>query len=232
MENNKQCKYTKREIEAILAREKFEYHRVELPYNLHTKGQDRSKSLPIFFPNDFHGQSLLDIGCGLGYFCFEAEKRSAGKVVGIELKETRYRQMLLLKDILGSKVVAVNCDFEKDGYDGDFDYILLLNVIHHLKEPLQVLRRIAHMTRKRFILEFPTFKDRKFKRSAKIFWGSFYNRLPLIGVSSLSNSEIKQTYVFTPTAIRLILTDHELLFKSIRMIESPMAGRIIAICDK
>jgi len=227
-----QCKYSKEEIESILTREKFEYQRVELPYGLHTSGQDRTKSLSIFFPDDFHGQSLLDIGCGIGFFCFEAEKRNAGRIVGIEAKETRYRQFLILKDILGSKVEAVKCDFEKDGYTGEFDYILLLNVTHHLKEPIQVMRRIAQMTRKRFIMEFPTFKDRRYKKETGIFWGSIYDRLPLIYVGSPSSPGVGQTYIFSPPAMHAILMKHDKLYSLIRMIKSPIKGRMIAICDK
>ena len=232
MEKSMQCKYTKQEIEAILAREKFEYHRIELPYGLHTPGQNRAHSLSVFFPDDFHGQSLLDIGCGLGHFCFEAEKRNAGRIVGLEFKESRYKQLLILKDILSSKIEVVNCNFEKDEYTGEFDYILLLNVIHHLKDPIHVLRRIARMTRKRFIMEFPTFKDRRYKINTGIFWGSIYDRLSLIYVGCQTSPSVGQTYIFSPHAIRTILINHEQLFRSIRMIKSPIKGRIIAICDK
>jgi 2-polyprenyl-3-methyl-5-hydroxy-6-metoxy-1,4-benzoquinol methylase len=198
-------KYTKEEIEAILAREKFEYHRVNLPYGLHTPGQDRSKILSIIFPDDFRGQSILDIGCGLGYFCFEAEKRNAGRIVGIEYKESRYRQILILKDILNSKIEVVKCNFEEDDYSGEFDYVLLLNVIHHLKDPIKVLRRIASMVKKRFIIEFPTFTDRKLISYRGFFLGRFLNRFPLIGVNYLGNTGSNQTFVFTPSAIYNIL---------------------------
>lgn len=227
-----QCKYTKQEIEAIIAREKFEYQRVVLPYGLHTSGQNRAKTLSIIFPDDFHGQSLLDIGCGLGYFCFEAEKLNAGKIVGTEYKESRYRQLLILKDILDSRIEVVNCNFEKEGYPGEFDYILLLNVVHHLKEHIQVLRQIARMTRKRFIMEFPTFRDIKYKIDSRILFGWFYDRLPLIGVGSSTSPWIGQTFIFTPAAIRAILMYHEQLFSSIQMVKSPIKGRMIAICNK
>jgi 2-polyprenyl-3-methyl-5-hydroxy-6-metoxy-1,4-benzoquinol methylase len=232
MERRMQCKYTKEAIKSILAKEKFEYHRVDLPYGLHTPGQNRSKSLSIIFPDDFHGQSILDIGCGIGYFCFEAEKRNAGRIVGIEPKESRYRQLLLLKDILDSKIEVINCNFDEYKYNDTFDYILLLNVIHHLKEPIQVLRRIARLTRKRFIMEFPTFKDRRYKTDTRMFWGRIYDRLPLIGVGFPTTPGVGQTYIFSPVAIRAILMHHDHLFSSIQMIKSPMKGRTIAICDK
>ena len=35
-------------------------------------------------PADFQGASVLDIGCNTGAFCFEARKRNAGKVLGVE----------------------------------------------------------------------------------------------------------------------------------------------------
>ncbi len=36
---------------------------------------------------DLRGQTVLDIGCGSGIYCFEAARRGADRVVGIDLAE-------------------------------------------------------------------------------------------------------------------------------------------------
>ncbi len=223
--------HTKEQIETLLRVEKFPYHRVELPHGLHTPGQDRSATRDLIFPDSLAGLSVLDVGCALGYFCFEAEKRGAARVVGTELKENRFRQACLLRDVLGSRVEFQARDILSEPPGEQFDYVCLLNVIHHLREPMSALRRLAELTRGCLLIEFPTFADEKFRKSAGIRFPWLYDRLPLIGVSSASH-ETDQTFVFTPAAIRRVLQDHRRLFEKVEILDSPMPGRKIARCTK
>lgn len=222
--------YTKQQIKKILRERKFQYHRVDLPFGLHTKGADRSVTRDLIFPKSLEGKTILDAGCALGYFCFEAEARGAARVVGVELKEERFRDAMLLKDIKGSRVDFLQRDIILDPLDERFDYVLLLNVIHHLKEPFRAVRQLASITGERLIIEFPTLADRRFRKTSNIRFPFLFNRLPLVGVSSLT--EVDQTFVFTPSAIKRTLLDHERLFKKVDILRSPMPGRAIAICHK
>lgn len=223
--------YSKEQIEELLRTERFPYHRVELPYGLHTPGQDRSATRDLVLPTSLDGQTLLDIGCALGYFCFEAEKRGASRVLGIEMNEKRHRHALQLKAVLESRVEFARADILAEPPGEQFDTVLFLNVIHHLREPMRALRQVAALTRERLVIEFPDFGDEKFKLSAGIRFPWIYNRLPLIGVSSLAKAT-DQTFVFTAGAIRRVLQDHEPLFSDIKFMRSPMAGRQIAVCTK
>jgi SAM-dependent methyltransferase len=223
--------YSKEEIEKILRERNFEYQRVELPFGMHTEGADRSETRDLIFPESLAGKSVLDVGSALGYFCFEAEARGAERIVGFELKEERLRDAMLLKDIKGSKVEFVGRDAVLDPPDERFDYVLLLNVLHHLKEPFRAMRQLASITMERLVIEFPTFEDRKFRTSMEIQDPSLYDRLPLVGVSSM-RPDVQQTFVFTPAAIRRVLLDHEPLFEEVDILPSPQRGRMIAICRK
>src|SRR5881227_3718304 len=119
--------YTKAQIEHILREQDFEYHRVELPFGLYTPGTDRSSTRDLIFPESLSGKTVLDVGCALGYFCFEAEARGAARVVGVELDRERFRQACLLKDIIGSGVEFLQRDILREALDEQFDYVCLLN---------------------------------------------------------------------------------------------------------
>lgn len=225
--------YTKSQIEDILRKNDFEYHRVELPYGFFTPGEDRSGTRDIIFPQSLEGASVLDVGCANGYFCFEAEARGAGRVVGVELRESRFNHAQILKSIRSSSVDFLNMDITTHPFTESFDYVLLLNVIHHLPDPIHVLRYLTTITRKRLIVEFPTFSDPKYKKAAGIRFSFLYNRFPLIGVSSLSDKWTDQTFVFSSSALEKILMDHEPLFSRVNFVDSPLGtGRKVAFFDK
>ena len=116
--------YSKQQIEKILQEERFHYHRVNLPYGLHTPGRDRSATRDLIFPESLSGKSVLDVGSALGYFCFEAEAKGATRVLGVELKEERFRQACLLKQIIGSNVEFIHGRAEDVLLEGDFDCIV------------------------------------------------------------------------------------------------------------
>jgi len=225
-----ESKYTKEQITELLSNKRFPYHRVNMPYGLHTRGRNRSSTRDLIFPQTLSGKSVLDVGCGLGYFCFEAENRGARRVVGVELNEERLQQATLLKDINGSEVVLFKQDILITPIVDHFDYVLLLNIIHHLKEPIRAMKELASITQECLIIEFPTLADPKFRRTVNKGPSVKNDSLPLIGVSSIPAAN--QTFVFTPTAIERILMDHDHLFERIDFLPSPMDGRMIAICRK
>lgn len=222
--------YTKLQIEKLLREHGFEYQRVSLPYGLSTPGADRSTTRDIVFPASFQGKSVLDVGSALGYFCFEAEARGAGRVVGYEPMTRRFEQAMLLKKIKQSRVEFVNADITKQPPPDQFDYVLLLNVIHHLREPVRAIRQLALVARESLVIEFPTLEDSKFRATTRVPFLFLLNHLPFIGVSSIRISD--QTFVFTKKAIERIVQDHDILFQKIAFVRSPMKGRAIVLCTK
>jgi 2-polyprenyl-3-methyl-5-hydroxy-6-metoxy-1,4-benzoquinol methylase len=201
-----------------------------LPFGFTTQGEDRSETADLIFEEDLEGASVLDIGCCYGYFCYEAKRRKAGRVVGLEIDEDRFRQARKLQEVYRHQIELRNESFASILAEESFDYVLLLNVIHHLKDPVSTLHTIASSVRRRLIIEFPTFMDKRFRKSLPRLLPRLLNRLPLIGVASLEKAD--QTYVFSKEAIWRILMDHTRLFATVRFIQSPIQGRLIAICNK
>ncbi len=231
-------KYTKQQIEKIISENRFEYQKIELPYNLSTPGSERDSDLDKILGGEIEGKSILDIGSAYGYFCFEAEKRGASYVCGTELKEHRFKGAQLLKDIKNSSVDFLNFDILEKPINKKFDIVLLLNVIHHLEYPIYFLKLLSEMCNDRLVIEFPTTNDiifnRKSDNNLKIRINRFLNRnfgikwkrknhndmtsLPLIGVSLMK--EKGQTFVFNESALERILIQNSKLFKRVEFFNS------------
>jgi len=244
-------KYTKEQIEKIISEHKFEYQKIELPYNLSTSGSERDTDLDTILGGVIENKSVLDIGSAYGYFCFEAEKRGASYVCGTELKEHRFKGAKLLKDIKGSSVDFLNFDILEKPINKQFDIVLLLNVIHHLEYPIYFLKLLSEMCNDRLVIEFPTTNDvifnRKSDNSFKVKLTRLLKRklgidlnnktkndlasLPLIGVSLMK--EKGQTFVFNESALERILIQNSKLFKRVEFFDSNFSEeRKIAIFYK
>ena len=74
-------RWTREQVEELLATETFRYHRIDLGYGLATEGRDRSNTARQIFPDDLTGKSVLDLGCSEGALCFEAARRGASRVL-------------------------------------------------------------------------------------------------------------------------------------------------------
>jgi SAM-dependent methyltransferase len=204
---------------------------IERPFGLHTRGQDRSVTRDLVFPASLAGKSVLDVGSAHGDFSFEAEARGAERVVGVEVSEERFRHALQLKEMKGSKVEFIQRDIVLDPLDEQFDYVLLLNVLHHVHDPIRALRQLASITTERLVIEFPTLADRKFQGTLETVLPQDYEKHPLVGVSSMRN-RVGQTFMFSPSAIQRILMDHAPLFDDVEILDSPTPGRAIALFHK
>ncbi len=86
----------------------------------------------------------------------------------------------------------------------------MLNVIHHLKEPIKAIRKASILCQEKLIIEFPTLLDQKFQSTVKENNLSLQNSLPLIGVSLLNKFD--QTFLFSEKAIYRILCEYDTLF--------------------
>ena len=223
---------TREQVEEVLAAHDWgAQQRVPLPHGLATPGADKSPTAALVLPERLDGESVLDVGCALGYFCFEAERRGAGQVVGIDRKRRRHRQARALAELLESDV-----EF-RIGDAGDldpaerFDQVMALNLIHHLSDPFPAIELFARIARRRLVIEFPTLRDPVFRRHSGVRFPRLLNRWPLVGVTPARKTH--STMYFSPPALRRYLRGRrDLEIGAIEMIDSPLPGRAIAICEK
>lgn len=177
----------------------------------------------------FKGNSFLDVGCGQGYFCFQAEDMGFRRIVGYDIKADRHFASTVLAQVYDRNIDFVLGDILNISDKEKFDTIIILNVIHHLQNPLQVFQKLSQLAADVLIIEFVTPSDPKFLST---YVGEApKNSEPFIGVSILSNQD--QMFVFTDESLRRILTENSNYFKSIQFFDSPMQrGRRIAVLSK
>ena len=230
-----QSSWSESRIRAMLAENDFSYQNVELPFGLKTGGKDRSPTARAIFPDDMTGKSVLDIGCMSGFFCFEAEKRGATRVVGVEIDRERLRSSALLGDCIGSRTEFLLLDVEKAALPGTFDYVLCLNVLHHLRNPLMVLEKLIAATREKLVLEIASFSGRDRRKSRlSVVSGAYLERLPVLYANRPARlgKGSQQTFFITRGAIENILLHHRSMFARVDVIDSEHKGRFIAIAHK
>jgi 2-polyprenyl-3-methyl-5-hydroxy-6-metoxy-1,4-benzoquinol methylase len=231
--------WTREAIEAFLRREKPAYQRIELPHGLSTGGDDRSDVADLIFPADLTGKTVLDVGCFLGSFCHEAHRRGAKRVVGVDVDEDRLRQARTIAEIKGLPIEFKLLDINEQDPGEQFDVVILLNVLHHVRNPITVLDRLAHATREQLILEIAGTESEKPARLLKRMGANWLVRralknLPIIvvGRDGKSGRKREQKFFFTAPALRHFLIQQRALFGRIDEIASPFKERFVLKCHR
>ncbi|MBY0505702.1 MAG: class I SAM-dependent methyltransferase [Bryobacteraceae bacterium] len=133
------------------------YHSMRLPDGSVLEGamplsyqEDRWRWFQL--PEDLTGLTALDVGPWDGYFTFELERRGA-QVTAIDYADLdTFRR---LHHLMGSRAKYLKMDL----YDvtrespGEFDIVLLLGVLYHLKHPLLALERVCAITKDTCIID-------------------------------------------------------------------------------
>lgn len=111
--------------------------------------RDKAKLAELLLTAD-SGQPLrtLDCGCGNGYFSYQAYRRGAS-CVGITVNDGECRRCVEMRNYLGIPAdrmqfkVARLRDFADDpSQHGQYDQVLLLDVIEHLSDDSAALRQL------------------------------------------------------------------------------------------
>jgi tRNA (mo5U34)-methyltransferase len=157
------------------------HHQIELGNGLVTPGRDRSaeKLAALELPR-LAGKSVLDIGAWDGYFSFAAERLGASRVVALDSviwRNVSKAPFEIARGVLGSEVEDIEMEVLDIGPDaiGEFDVVLFLGVLYHMRDPMAALEAVASVTKEVLVLE--TLVDLTFTRrpAAAFYPGSYFN---------------------------------------------------------
>ncbi len=221
--------WSKEQIIAMLDENSFSYQNVPLPHGLETGGHDRSDTARAIFGEDVAGKSVFDLGCKYGYFCFAAEESGAVKIRGVDIEPENIRKSRLLAQSLGSIAQFERLDIEKQEIQDRYDYVLCLNVLHHLRNPLAVLEKLIVATRQKLVLEVAGFalRDRR-QNGVSLLLAALLSRVPVFYLATNSS----QTFFITIAAIRVLLLEKRADFARVEVIRSGPKGRPIIVAHR
>jgi tRNA (mo5U34)-methyltransferase len=146
------------------------WHQIELPDGSVTPGPDHSaeKLAGLHLP-DLTGKTVLDVGAYDGYFSFAAERLGASRVLAVDTHVWHrpggkdgfeYARKTLQSKVEDVEVEVLDISPETVG---QFDVVLFLGVLYHMRHPLLALERMASVTKELLVVE--TLVDMTFLRS-------------------------------------------------------------------
>jgi tRNA (mo5U34)-methyltransferase len=105
--------------------------------------QIKWKYISNAIPADLAGATVLDIGCNAGFYSVEMKRRGAGRVLGMDVDDRYLRQARFAAGTLGLDLEFCKLSvYDVDQIPGQFDYVLFLGVLYHLRYPLFALDKV------------------------------------------------------------------------------------------
>lgn len=235
------------EVEAFLRCTSFSgYQEVPLPHGLKVPGTDARARIEQVFSFDVTGRSVLDVGTCYGVFPYEALQRGAAHAVGLEPDPARHAVAQRIAELHGNRWEVRPHAAESLQPDETFDVVLLLNVLHHVSDPVGAMRRLVAACREIIVVEFCLPHDPAYlvhlidgaqtparrawwrARTQSLLLGPFTKRLPLMAIG---NRIYDRTFYFSPKAFDNLFRLHLGLFEAIEFAPSATARhRVLAHC--
>lgn len=145
--------WSREQVEAWIASQDW-YQTIPVADGLTTPGttasEDRLSRLDL---GELTGESVLDVGCNSGMYCFEAARRGASRVVGIDLSRQRLDQARTLARILRLDVEFLEMDLAEARSLGRFDVVFCFAVLTETTDLIGSLLALKALTRKILYLE-------------------------------------------------------------------------------
>lgn len=220
--------------EPSLKRNATAYQKIVMPDGTVTGGRfDRSITADVIFPDDMSGETYLDIGTMEGFFPFDALRRGAKHATGLDMNPNYVHNANVLAQQQGLPADFHLLDIDSETPSGKYDYVSMLNVLHHVMDPLEVIQKLISVTRKKLILEVAGLGPHERKKlGISRLTGWFVNQLPLIYVRRDALVGNRQKFFVSSLAMQNYLMGHRYVFSDVEIIPSPFKGRYIAVAHR
>ncbi|MGD9200030.1 MAG: class I SAM-dependent methyltransferase [Chitinispirillia bacterium] len=132
--------------------------RMAVKYGDGTHPKHRHTHYHDFFIKRIHnGEKILDVGCGYGALAFEIAKKIEVEIVGIDVNAKNIQ--FAINKYSHPRIQYITGDVLIDIPDEYFDVVILSNVLEHLTNRVQFLKKIyIHVNPKRFLIRVPLFE--------------------------------------------------------------------------
>lgn len=206
-------------VRRSVSAEPYWFQKIEVLPGFYSPGwSDPAKEkLPHYgLPDDLTGMRVLDIGCAEGFFSFEAERRGAREVIGIDSFPDSVRRFNIVKQARQSNANA----YLMNVYDldpkrlGTFDLVLFYGVFYHLKHPQYALERIRSVCVGDLLFQTHMLEDPAVKGEP---WARFYPHGMMSGAQK-ENFDPTVFWLFNSTCCVAML-DH-LGFEDVRILST------------
>jgi SAM-dependent methyltransferase len=238
---------SRQEVEEFLSSTRFSgYQGMPLPHGLHVPGKDRVADARRILEGHVEGRSVLDVGTNYGAFPLAAIELGASSAVGVEADAERARVAQRIAELHGGRYEVRAGVVEELDPEERYDVVTIINVLHHVLDPLLVMRRVAQMAREKVIVEFCLADDPEYilllhdhtdpsgrvpqlrARLRSFAFRAVARGLPVMAVAS---REYDRTFYFSPEAFRNLFVVHHKLFAEVEFAPSPEARRhAVAVC--
>jgi tRNA (mo5U34)-methyltransferase len=143
------------QIRELVAAVPHWHHIMQFPHGVVSPGvYDPRQLFGLLQLPDLRGKRVLDIGTRDGFFAFECERRGA-QVVALDHSDLDLTGFGAARTIYGLRAEYIQANV----YDltpeqiGEFDIILFLGVLYHLRHPLLALDRLRSLCRELLVVE-------------------------------------------------------------------------------
>jgi len=219
-------------IENFLNSEHLTYQKIRLGAHVSTPGLDRTSIDHILFADQLEGESILDVGSAQGRFCIEALRRGAASATGLETSPERIRHARRIAEILDVRPRPIYLHEDVEHWTApakSFDRVLCLNVLHHLYDPISVLRKLMFIARKRLYLEIAPVNTKGIFKVTSFFTSWLASNAPVIVLGNPKDTRrtADGAFILTPKTLSIIINGHTQAFEPVIIHRSSFKNRFV-----